>query len=163
MTFHEEKNHTENASDVTPHAQRTSTSAASEHSSKNPESIQDTQSTNNASPSILAMAQEALTVSRSFFELASLEFQEATGALPKVIGIAFLAFFFAVFAWLSLSAGIGWLAYLFLGSAGWGILAFLLMQIVSILICRSLITKYVRVLGLPNTRQFIQNFRGANL
>ncbi|MCR6651856.1 MAG: hypothetical protein NVV73_10365 [Cellvibrionaceae bacterium] len=98
-------------------------------------------------------------------ELVALEFSLAIGSLPKIVGLVIALFFLSLFAWLSIAAAVGWLAYALLGSAGWGIAGFLAMQIIALLVCRSLMATYVKYLSLPNTRDFVktmrENFREA--
>lgn len=122
-------------------------------------------STASESPSILALAGDALVVAKSFMELAALELRLALQSLPKILGLLVVAFLLSLFAWLSFSAAIGWLAYSWLGSAGWGITGFLLLQIVALIACRFLMAAYLHRASLPHTRQFVknvqENFRDA--
>lgn len=124
-----------------------------------------TGSTASVSPSILALAGDALVVAKSFMELAALELRLALQSLPKILGLLVVAFLLSLFAWLSFSAAIGWLAYSWLGSAGWGITGFLLLQIVALIACRFLMAAYLHRASLPHTRQFVknvqENFRDA--
>lgn len=117
------------------------------------------------SPSLLVLANDAVTVAKSFMELAVLELRLALQSLPKILGLLIVAFLLTLFAWLSFSAAVGWLAYTWLGSAGWGIAGFLLMQIIALIACRFLIAAYVQRASLPNTRNFVrnvqENFRDA--
>jgi hypothetical protein len=116
-------------------------------------------------PSLLVLAGDAFTVAKSLVELAALELGLALQSLPKIMGLFVVIFFLSLFAWLSFSTAVGWLAYVFLGSAGWGIAGFLLLQIIALLVCRALITTYTRYMSLPNTRDFVktmrENFRDA--
>lgn len=109
-----------------------------------------------SAPSLVALAADALTVVRSFMQLALLEVGLATQALPRIIGLAVVGIFLTLFAWLSFSAVVGWLAYSFLGSAGWGIFGFLVLQMLALIVCKLLYDMYVRRLSLPNTRNFIK-------
>lgn len=117
------------------------------------------------SPSLLVLANDAVTVAKSFMELAVLELRLALQSLPKILGLLIVAFLLTLFAWLSFSAAVGWLAYAWLGSTGWGIAGFLLMQIVALIACRFLIAAYVQRASLPHTRNFVrnvqENFRDA--
>lgn len=117
------------------------------------------------SPSLMVLANDAVTVAKSFMELAALELRLALQSLPKVLGLLIVAFFLALFAWLSFSAAMGWLAYSWLGSLGWGITGFLLLQIVALIVCRVLIASYLHRASLPHTRNFVknvqENFRDA--
>lgn len=110
-----------------------------------------------SSPTILGLAGDAMTVAKSFAELAALELRLALQSLPKILGLLVVAFLLLLFAWLSFSAVVGWLAYSWLGSAGWGIAGFLLMQIAALIACRYLVAAYVHRASLPHTRSFVKN------
>lgn len=110
-------------------------------------------------PSFMVLAADALTVVQSLVQLVLLELRMAAQSVPKILGLAVVAFFLTLFAWLSLSAAVGWLAYHLLGSVGWGILAFLVVQIISLLMCRYLVAIYLRRLTLPNTRNFLKTIQ----
>lgn len=116
-------------------------------------------------PSLMVLFGDALTVAKSFLELVALELSLAVGSLPKIMGLVVALLFLSLFTWLSISAAVGWLAYALLGSAGWGIAGFLLMQIVALILCRSLMATYMKYMTLPNTRDFVktmrENFREA--
>jgi len=116
-------------------------------------------------PSLMVLAGEAVTVAKSFLELASLELRLALESLPKIVGLFVVIFLLALFAWLSFSAAVGWLAFAVLGTVGWGIAGFLLIQIVALIICRYLVATHLKRLSLPNTRDFVktvqENFRDA--
>lgn len=111
------------------------------------------------SPSLLVLAGEAMTVAKSVVELAALELRLALQSLPKILGLLVVALLLSLFAWLSFSAVVGWLTYAWLGSAGWGITGFLLMQIVALIACRFLIAAYMRRASLPHTRHFVKNIQ----
>lgn len=111
------------------------------------------------SPSLLVLANDAVTVAKSFVELAALELRLALQSLPKILGLLVVAFLLTLFAWLSFSAAVGWLAYSWLGSAGWGIAGFLLMQIVALIACRFMIAAYAQRASMPHTRNFVKNLQ----
>lgn len=117
------------------------------------------------SPSLLMLASDAMTVAKSFAELAALELRLAVQSLPKILGLLIVAFLLSLFAWLSFSAAVGWLAYSWLGSAGWGIAGFLLLQVIALIACRFMISAYMHRASLPHTRNFFknvqENFRDA--
>lgn len=110
-------------------------------------------------PSLLVLASDAVTVAKSFAELAALELRLALQSLPKILGLLIVAFLLSLFAWLSFSAAVGWLAYTWLGSAGWGIAGFLLLQILALIACRFMISTYTHRASLPHTRNFVKNVR----
>ena len=117
------------------------------------------------SPSLLVLASDAMTVAKSFAELAALELRLALQSLPKIFGLLVVAFLLSLFAWLAFSTAVGWLTYTWLGSTGWGIAGFLLLQIVALIGCRVLIAAYLHRASLPHTRNFVknvqENFRDA--
>lgn len=116
-------------------------------------------------PSLMVLAGDAVSVAKSFLELAALELRLALQSLPKIMGLFVVIFLLSLFAWLSFSAAVGWLAYALLGTVGWGIAGFLLIQMVALIICRYLVATYLKRLSLPNTRDFVktvqENFREA--
>jgi uncharacterized membrane protein YqjE len=111
------------------------------------------------SPSLMVLASDAVTVAKSFVELAALELRLALQSLPKILGLLVVAFLLALFTWLSFSTAVGWLVYSWLGSAGWGIAGFLLTQIVALIACRFLIATYIKRASLPHTRDFVKNIQ----
>ncbi len=116
-------------------------------------------------PSLMVLAGDAVSVAKSFLELAALELRLALQSLPKIMGLFVVIFLLSLFAWLSFSAAVGWLAYALLGTVGWGIAGFLLIQMIALIICRYLVATYLKRLSLPNTRDFVktvqENFREA--
>lgn len=139
--------------------------ASTETESRTDETIASNAAEPRENPSLMVLAGDALAVAKSFLELIALELSLAIGSLPKIVGLVVALFFLSLFAWLSIAATVGWLAYVLLGSAGWGIAGFLAMQIIALFICRSLMATYVKYLSLPNTRDFVktmrENFREA--
>jgi hypothetical protein len=113
----------------------------------------------------MVLAGDAVSVAKSFLELAALELSLALQSLPKIMGLFVVIFLLSLFAWLSFSAAVGWLAYAVLGTVGWGIAGFLLMQLIALIICRYVVATYLKRLSLPNTRDFVktvqENFREA--
>ena len=111
------------------------------------------------SPSLMVLASDAVTVAKSFLELAALEVRLALQTLPKILGLLVIAFLLSLFAWLSFSTAAGWLAYVLLGSVGWGIAGFLLLQIVALIACRFVLATYMQRVSLPHTRDFVKNMQ----
>ncbi len=116
-------------------------------------------------PSLMVLAGDAVSVAKSFLELATLELRLALQSLPKIMGLFVVIFLLSLFAWLAFSAAVGWLAYALLGTVGWGIAGFLMIQVIALIICRFVVATYLRRLSLPNTRDFVktvqENFREA--
>src|SRR5687768_998806 len=82
------------------------------------------------SASLIKLAVETLSLGRSFFELLILELRLAAQSIPKIIFLALAALLLMVFAWLSFAASVAWVSATIFHSTGWGIFAFLVLQLV---------------------------------
>lgn len=111
--------------------------------------------------SLLKVAVEALSLSRSFFELLILELRLAAQSIPKIIFLALAALLLMVFAWLSFAATIAWVSAVVFHSTGWGIFAFLVLQLVALFVCAQLIRRFSRRLTLPNSRGFLKQLEDS--
>lgn len=107
-------------------------------------------------PSLLSLTTEAATLGRSFLELLLLELRLAAQAVPKIIGLTIIALILSVFAWLAFSTGVAWVSAVLFHSTGWGIAAFLAMQLLALFMCLGLASRYSKRLTLPNSRNFIK-------
>lgn len=113
------------------------------------------------SASLLKLAGETLSLSRSFFELLILELRLAAQSIPKIIFLALAALLLMVFAWLSFAATIAWISAVVFHSTGWGIFAFLVLQLVALFACAQLIRRFSRRLTLPNSRGFLKQLEDS--
>lgn len=146
-----------NGSTETPHSHTDESLSGSSTAAPDEHNMQNNSPEENAKPSLFTIATDALTVARSFMDLALMEVGLAAQAIPRLIGVAIIGIFLALFAWLSLSVFIGWLAYYFFGSIGWGIGGFFILQIFALFACKIVSDMYVRRLTLPHARSFIKN------
>jgi hypothetical protein len=112
----------------------------------------ETQST----PSLIALALETASLTRSFLELLILELRLALQAIPRIIGLTVIALLLTVFAWLSFAATVAWVSATVLNSTGWGIAAFLVLQLIALFVCMKLMRRYLQRLSLPNSRHFLK-------
>jgi hypothetical protein len=106
--------------------------------------------------SLIKLAKETASLTRSFFELLILEVRLAVQAVPKIICLGLMALLLMVFAWLSFAATVAWLSAVVFHSTGWGILAFLVLQLVALFTCMFLVRRYSSRLTLPNSRSFLK-------
>jgi len=106
--------------------------------------------------SLIKLAKETAAVTRSFFELLILELRLAAQAVPKLICLGLMALLLSVFAWLSFAATVAWVSAVVFHSVGWGILAFLVLQLVALFACMFTFRRYSRRLTLPNSRGFLK-------
>jgi hypothetical protein len=106
--------------------------------------------------SLITLAIETLSLGRRFFELLILELRLAAQSIPKIIFLSLAALLLTVFAWLSFAATIAWISAIVFHSTGWGIFAFLILQLAALLVCAQLIRRYSRRLTLPNSRGFLK-------
>lgn len=112
-------------------------------------------------PSLVALTLEAASLARGFLELLILELRLAIQSIPKIIGLTAMVILLAVFAWLSFAATVAWSCAALLGSTGWGVGAFLVLQLLALFTCTRLIRRYVRRLTLPNSRRFLKQLEDA--
>lgn len=106
--------------------------------------------------SLIRLAKETAALTRSFFELLILELRLAAQAVPKIICLGLMALLLMVFAWLSFAATVAWISATVFHSVGWGILAFLVLQLVALFACVAMVRRYSRRLTLPNSRGFLK-------
>lgn len=106
---------------------------------------------------LVELGEVALGLLRGIAELAGMEARLAASSLPKLLAVLILTLPLALLSWVALSCLISWLVFLASHSATLGILAFLLIQVGMLFVCKLLLGRYRRNLSMPHTRYQIRN------
>lgn len=106
----------------------------------------------------LQLGEQFVGILGGVVDLARMEALLAVRTLPKLIMFWFLIMPIMLLAWIGFSVLIAWLAYSMSAEVGFGLLAFFLLQILSLLACRWLFSVYKARMTLPYTRAQLSNF-----
>lgn len=103
---------------------------------------------------------QATDAGSNLAELFALEIKLALGDARRMVGLLIIALPVLLLAWTSFSGLISWLVGDYSSSVAFGLLTFLLLQLMALLSMRLLWRHYKRSLTLPLTREHLRAFIG---
>ena len=112
-------------------------------------------------PNWFQLSSETAKVAGAFAQLFALELNQAVRSVPKMIGVVLMSLFFAVCAWLSLSAFAAWSVYSLTHSSLLGMAALFVMQLLALFVCGYQVSTYKKRISLPHTRAHWQQLKGG--
>lgn len=134
-----------------PEATRLQEDIASSAARKKPSWTDDMEQT-------LKLGDQFVTFMGGIVDLARMEVLLAIRTFPKVLMLWLIMMPVILLTWCSFSALTAWAVYALSGQLGWGIFMFFLQQLLLLLSCRWLFTKYRMRMTLPYTRVQVENF-----
>ena len=105
-----------------------------------------------------ARLQQVEAIAADFMKLLQLELSLALGSAKRIMILALAILPLLLLTWIAFSCLIAWLVYQYSHSQGWGIFAFLMVQLLALYLIRLAWKHYQKDLSLPLTRQHMQNF-----
>lgn len=100
---------------------------------------------------------------RDATDLARIEALLAVKSMPRLVMLWFLMMPILLLTWCSFSAMIAWGVYALSANPGFGFVAFFVLQLLILMVCRWRYSVYKARITLPYTRQHLGNFiRGFN-
>ncbi|WGK61151.1 hypothetical protein QAO71_13985 [Halopseudomonas sp. SMJS2] len=109
--------------------------------------------------SSLAWLEHAALAGGDLVRLAALELRLAAADSGKLVGLALAMVPLLLLAWIGLSVLLGWLVFAWSGSVAWGIVMFIIVQLVALGIMAINCKKYSKSLSFPATSRQLKTLK----